>query len=590
MSKQINYIVKAHTDIGLVRQINEDFLGVFEGENGQLYAVADGMGGMGGGDIASRLAISEIEKNFKEARLNNDKKILLDALIYNSNKAVFNKAQKSEKRLQKMGTTIVILLIADDFGYISHIGDSRCYLIRNKNIKKLTIDHTRAQELVKRDIIKEEDMLDHPESSVLTKYIGQNTVIETETCATPIKIKEGDIYLLCSDGLYGFVKDDEILNITINNDIENASNRLLELAKEKGGKDNITFIMIKADSCIKRDSDKQNNKLSDHGMEDQKNYDKNTIIENLKENYNLGKITLDQYHESKRDVKLEDLKDRFMSGYISQDEYNLIKDKIFQDYNSEVTSIKENEQINLLNTEIKAGVIKKLTIEVPKVLFGSKTKISFNLIFCPPGIFLMGSDLNIEERQRKITISKGFWISQNLISQSIYQIIMESSPSNFKGDDLPVESISWEDASLFCEKISRLSKKHFSLPTEAQWEYACRAGTDTHYCFGDDREQLEHYAWYSKNSDTRTHYIGQKKPNNWGIYDMHGNVSEWCIDYYGKYQGDELIDPEGPPTGNERVARGGSYFENFQSIRSSKRFSFKSTHISSSLGFRVILC
>ena len=141
---------------------------------------------------------------------------------------------------------------------------------------------------------------------------------------------------------------------------------------------------------------------------------------------------------------------------------------------------------------------------------------------------------------------------------------MGNNPSDFKGPKNPVEQVLWDDCQQFLGKLNAKSAAgagKFQLPTEAQWEYACRAGSKTRYCFGDDEKQLGEYAWYGKNSDGKTHPVGEKKPNAWGLYDMHGNVWEWCQDWWkdGYYKESPVDDPTGPLKGSYRVLRGGSW-------------------------------
>jgi formylglycine-generating enzyme required for sulfatase activity len=151
--------------------------------------------------------------------------------------------------------------------------------------------------------------------------------------------------------------------------------------------------------------------------------------------------------------------------------------------------------------------------------------------------------------------------------------------------------VSWDDAVEFCRKLSELPGEKstgyvYRLPTEAEWEYACRAGTTTEYSFGDSKSELGDYAWYDKNSGKTTHPVGGKKPNAWGLYDMHGNVFEWCHDWYGDYPSGSVTDPTGAASGSYRVARGGSWSLYSDHCRSANRS--RSTPDSRHLGFRVL--
>jgi formylglycine-generating enzyme required for sulfatase activity len=166
-----------------------------------------------------------------------------------------------------------------------------------------------------------------------------------------------------------------------------------------------------------------------------------------------------------------------------------------------------------------------------------------------------------------------------------------------------VENVSWDDAQAFCKQLSTLAKeqaaiRHYRLPTEAEWEYACRAGSTTKYSFGDAGSLLVKYAWYQDNSGytdkapsrTETHGVGEKEPNAWGLYDMHGNVFEWCQDWYGNYASGAVSDPTGPASGSDRVLRGGAWTSQAWTCRSAYRRTFDPNDRSiSRLGFRVAL-
>jgi formylglycine-generating enzyme required for sulfatase activity len=186
--------------------------------------------------------------------------------------------------------------------------------------------------------------------------------------------------------------------------------------------------------------------------------------------------------------------------------------------------------------------------------------IGMKLVLIPAGAFQMGSDAYDDEKPiHTVRITKGFYMGVHEMTQELYQKVMGTNPSTFKGSNLPVEQVSWDDAVEFCKKLSQMEGKTYRLPTEAEWEYACRAGTTTKYSFGDDQFQLSKYAWNRGNSDSKTHPIGTREKNACGLYDMHGNVWEWCQDWYGSYGSGSVTDPSGPQTGQSRVLRGGSW-------------------------------
>lgn len=239
--------------------------------------------------------------------------------------------------------------------------------------------------------------------------------------------------------------------------------------------------------------------------------------------------------------------------------------------------------------------------------------MKFNLI--PPGEFLMGSPESEADRygllivhhpdetQHLVKITNPFYLSAHEVTQAQYEQVMGKSPSYFsalgKGKDrvsgdtsqLPVEQVSWNDAVEFCRKLSDEEGVEYHLPTEAEWEYACRAGTTTAYSFGDDDSQLGEYAWYFENSKDITHSVGGLKPNAWGLFDMHGNVYEWCQDLYGPYERLQVVsDPIGPASGDHgRVLRGGAFVNQPMSFRAANRITYQPVYRSRSLGFRLAM-
>ncbi len=221
------------------------------------------------------------------------------------------------------------------------------------------------------------------------------------------------------------------------------------------------------------------------------------------------------------------------------------------------------------------------------------TSIGMKLVLIPAGQFQMGSpesDLeayDYEKPQHTVRITKPFYLGVTEVTQAQYERVMETNPSTFKGADLPVETVSWEDAVEFCRKLSAKEGRTYRLPTEAEWEYACRAGSQTKWCFGNNASEVGEYAWYLDNADMKTHPVGLKKANAWGLYDMHGNVWEWCSDWRGQYPSTAVADPTGATAGSYRVDRGGSWIIGARYCRSAYRYDDAPGNRNGDLGFRV---
>jgi formylglycine-generating enzyme required for sulfatase activity len=217
--------------------------------------------------------------------------------------------------------------------------------------------------------------------------------------------------------------------------------------------------------------------------------------------------------------------------------------------------------------------------------------VTMKLVRIRPGKFIMGSRDSEEGRkgdegpQHEVTLSKPFYMGVMEVTQAQYEAVMGTNPSHFKGATNPVEMVNWSDATEFCKKLSEKARQAVRLPTEAEWEYACRAGSKTRFCFGDAVEGLGDYAWYAANSDKKTHPVGQKKPNACGLYDMHGNAWEWCADWYGDYPKRAVTDPQGPASGSDNICRGGAWDARPASCRSAWRGYARDAR--ASYGFRV---
>jgi len=180
-----------------------------------------------------------------------------------------------------------------------------------------------------------------------------------------------------------------------------------------------------------------------------------------------------------------------------------------------------------------------------------------------------------DEQNHRVTFMEDFYIGKYEITQAQWQIVMESNPSNFRGKpNHPVENVSWNDCQKFIDRLNQMGQGTFRLPTEAEWEYACRAGTRERFYWGNDptNSQIDDCAWYRGNNDPNgTKEIGTKLPNPYGLFDMSGNVYEWCQDWYGDIPSTSVTDPIGPDSGNTKVLRGGGWINGAWYCRSSNR-------------------
>ena len=220
--------------------------------------------------------------------------------------------------------------------------------------------------------------------------------------------------------------------------------------------------------------------------------------------------------------------------------------------------------------------------------------VSFTMIPVEGGTFTMGATSEMEDPwepekpTHQVTLSS-YYIGETEVTQALWKAVMGSNPSYFKGDDLPVEDVSWDDCQTFISKLNALTGERFRLPTEAEWEFAARGGNQSRHTPYSGSSRIDDVAWYDDNSGYKTHPVKTKQPNELGIYDMTGNVDEWCQDGYGSYSSYAQTNPTGASSGSYRVCRGGSWFYSPRSCRSSCRSNYAPEDSFGSLGLRLVL-
>ncbi len=272
-----------------------------------------------------------------------------------------------------------------------------------------------------------------------------------------------------------------------------------------------------------------------------------------------------------------------------------------------VPSSKPSRPAALISTVVASSVVvetapKSWGVGFGKDKFGYFTGFAIGHVvqrmrWIPPGTFVMGSPLNEPERddnevQHRVIVTQGFWLGETPVTQALWQTVTGNHSSNGEDLDCPIIKVSWHDCVIFTARINHFVRGGgFRLPTEAEWEYACRARTTTATFAGDmmmaNPPQLDAIGWYRGNSGGTIHPVGQKAANPWGLYDMLGNVYEWCADWYAPYDVNVDCDPRGPVTGERRVLRGGSWSSRASSLRSANRIAYPGSSYSASIGFRL---
>ena len=284
------------------------------------------------------------------------------------------------------------------------------------------------------------------------------------------------------------------------------------------------------------------------------------------------------------------------NGYESEE--GMVKLKASAPSNLQITLTKEATATR--NTVAQPTVAQQPVVQAPvtngdNISIPVKDGISIDMVRVEAGTFTMGATPEMEnpwdgeKPTHQVTLTNDYYIGKYEVTQALWQAVMSNNPSYFKGDNLPVEKVSWNDCQEFISKLNTITGKTFRLPTEAEWEYAARGGKKSKGYQYSGSNNLSDVAWYEDNSGNKTHAVGSKQANELGIYDMSGNVWEWCQDWYGKYSSSSQTNPTGANSGSYRVYRGGCWGGNTWICRSSYRYSYAPGFSNDSLGLRLVL-
>ena len=283
-------------------------------------------------------------------------------------------------------------------------------------------------------------------------------------------------------------------------------------------------------------------------------------------------------------------------GYESEE--GTVKLKASAPSNLQITLSKEAMAIQqspvIQPTVAQEPVAQTPVTNVDNITIPVKDGISIDMVRVEAGTFTMGATPEMEypddweKPTHRVTLTNDYYIGKYEVTQVLWQAVMGNNPSKFKGDNLPVEQVSWEDCQKFLSKLNRITGKTFRLPTEAEWEYAARGGNKSRGYQYSGSNNLSDVAWIRDNSGKKTHAVGTKQPNELGIYDMSGNVWEWCQDWYGEYSSSSQINPTGANDGFRRVYRGGSWNNEVWGCRSSCRYDY-TPGLCGYLGLRLVL-
>ncbi|MCH4155951.1 MAG: SUMF1/EgtB/PvdO family nonheme iron enzyme [Muribaculaceae bacterium] len=589
----------------------------------RLYMVCDGMGGHESGEVASAAVCGALSEYFT-SKVPAEDSVSTDtfnaALAY-----AYDALDRKDngKTLKKMGTTLAMVMLHRGGALAAHIGDSRIYQIRpaEKRIIYVSRDHSLVNDLYAIGEITKEQMKTAPNRNVITRAM-QPCMERRDTAevAQITDIEAGDYFYICSDGMLEKMEDEEIVGIFSDEKLTDEQKRDALIEATVNNKDNHSAQIIRIKSVeqeeedaevISCDSDKEpaENSAADesstkvepkHRSFLKRLFGIGIIVAVLMMGYTLQAKNMNVVHSTSGKPKTETKKTDTKPAK-----------KVTGNKTTKKTGgkVKNNRKRTERQEETYTPVQ-----PVHHVTPAERAMQDIAMVHVAGGTFTMGStgsDADDDEKPLHSVSVGGYYIGKYEVTQTQWTSIMGSNPSYFKGDNRPVEMVSWTDCCRFCNALSDhyglqrcysisgsgddvtvtmvRSSGGFRLPTEAEWEFAARGGNSSGGYKYSGSDNIGNVAWYTDNSGNATHDVGGKNSNEIGIYDMSGNVYEWCWDWYGAYTSQAQTNPTGAYSGSYRVRRGGSWSRYAQCCRCAYRRRNSPSYRDSYLGLRLVL-